>query len=195
MKRWSVVVLIGAGAMFLGATVVREPLVYAAQAVSVTILGPLDNLGNLRVHEQGTVWVRDAHNPAFQPFQHQMSIHFVSNEADGCAELDVPGRANKRLVIEFVSAEFPGDREYVRVWLATTAAGTPVGHFLMATRSIIDGSVKFSVSEAVKIYAIQARRYYFAPREPCPRRASTHWPMGLFPGTWSTCRNQQGVDQ
>ena len=38
----------------LAATVFREEVAYAAQAVNATIVGPLDGGGNIKVHEQGT---------------------------------------------------------------------------------------------------------------------------------------------
>jgi hypothetical protein len=48
----------------LGATVFREPIAWAAQAVDSTIIGPLDGQGNVRVHEQGTAQVVDTDSPA-----------------------------------------------------------------------------------------------------------------------------------
>lgn len=44
-------------AVVLGATVLREPVAWAAQTVGATIIGPLDSNGNVAVHEQGTVAV------------------------------------------------------------------------------------------------------------------------------------------
>jgi hypothetical protein len=44
----------------LGATVFREPIAWAAQTVDATIIGPLDNNGNVKVHEQGTATVAPA---------------------------------------------------------------------------------------------------------------------------------------
>src|SRR6266540_2398383 len=46
--------LIGLG-VFLGTTIFREDIAYAAQLVSADIVGPLDAQGNVKVHEQGTV--------------------------------------------------------------------------------------------------------------------------------------------
>ena len=69
MKRWYFVAFLLVAATFLGATVFREPLAYAAQAVCVTIVRPLDSHGNVKVHEQGMVGARDVDNPALQPFQ------------------------------------------------------------------------------------------------------------------------------
>jgi hypothetical protein len=50
--------------VFLGATVFREPIAWAAQAIDSTIIGPLDGQGNVRVHEQGTAQVVDTESPA-----------------------------------------------------------------------------------------------------------------------------------
>lgn len=55
----SVVGLISASVL-LGATVFREDIAQAAQAVSAEIVGPLDAQGNVKVHEQGTADVRVA---------------------------------------------------------------------------------------------------------------------------------------
>jgi hypothetical protein len=59
MKTWSFVALLVVGATVLGSTVLREPIAYAAQSVSATIVGPLDGNGNVAVHEQGTANVRE----------------------------------------------------------------------------------------------------------------------------------------
>jgi len=55
MKKWPFVVLLLVGATVLGATVLREPIAWAAQDLAVTIINPVDAQGNVRVHEQGTV--------------------------------------------------------------------------------------------------------------------------------------------
>lgn len=54
MKKWSFVALLVVGGTVLGATMLREPVALAAQAISATIVGPLDANGNVMVHEQGT---------------------------------------------------------------------------------------------------------------------------------------------
>jgi hypothetical protein len=55
MKKWTFVVLLLVGATVLGATVLREPMAWAAQDLAVTIINPVDAQGNVKVHEQGTV--------------------------------------------------------------------------------------------------------------------------------------------
>src|SRR5438128_1891572 len=57
MRKWTFVVLLVVGATILGGTVLREPIAYAAQSVSATVVGPLDSNGNVAVHEQGTATV------------------------------------------------------------------------------------------------------------------------------------------
>jgi hypothetical protein len=54
MKKWLFAVGLVGGSLLLGGTVLREPIAYAAQSVSATIIGPLDANGNVQVHEQGT---------------------------------------------------------------------------------------------------------------------------------------------
>ena len=54
MKKWLFAVGLVGGSLLLGGTVLREPIAYAAQSVSATIVGPLDANGNVAVHEQGT---------------------------------------------------------------------------------------------------------------------------------------------
>jgi hypothetical protein len=57
MKKWSFVALLLLGAAILGATVLREPVAWAAQSINANITGPLDGQGNVKVHEQGTTQV------------------------------------------------------------------------------------------------------------------------------------------
>jgi hypothetical protein len=57
MKKWQFVALLLVGSAILGATVMREPIAWAAQVVDAKIVAPLDGAGNVKVHEQGTVQV------------------------------------------------------------------------------------------------------------------------------------------
>jgi hypothetical protein len=52
-KIWFAVGVIGLS-VILGATVLREPVAWAAQTVDANVIGPLDGNGNVKVHEQGT---------------------------------------------------------------------------------------------------------------------------------------------
>jgi hypothetical protein len=52
MKKWQIAVLLVAGALILGATVLREPVAWAAQVVDAKIIGPIDDRGNVTVAVQ-----------------------------------------------------------------------------------------------------------------------------------------------
>jgi hypothetical protein len=54
MNKWLFAIGLVGGSLLLGGTVLREPIAFAAQSVSATIIGPLDANGNVKVHEQGT---------------------------------------------------------------------------------------------------------------------------------------------
>lgn len=54
MRRVLLVLALVGASLVLGATVFKEPVAWAAQAVDARIIGPLDADGNVRVHEQGT---------------------------------------------------------------------------------------------------------------------------------------------
>jgi hypothetical protein len=92
MKKWSFVALLLAAATVLGATAFREPIASAAQSVSATIAGPLDDQGNVRVA------VAD---PALHPFQFQAFISIPAGVSSAEAHFSVP--AGKRLVLESAS--------------------------------------------------------------------------------------------
>jgi hypothetical protein len=115
-----------AGAV-LGATVLREPVAWAAQTVDATIIGPLDANGNVKVHEQGTVQVAGAvginpgangvvienpasqsvpvtvDEPAIERVQQFVTVGLGAGQTDEQeAVYTVP--TGKRLIVEFVSA-------------------------------------------------------------------------------------------
>jgi hypothetical protein len=54
MRRMLIVLALVGASMVLGATVFREQVAWAAQAVDAKIIGPVDSNGNVMVHEQGT---------------------------------------------------------------------------------------------------------------------------------------------
>jgi hypothetical protein len=91
VRKATFVIMLVVGSAILGATVFSERIAQAAQLVSATIIGPLDDLGNLRVHEQGTVVIRDP-EAAREPW------HVFLGPND---EYVVP--AGKRLVIEYAN--------------------------------------------------------------------------------------------
>lgn len=124
MNKWLVVALTCAGATLLGATVLREPIANAAQAVTATITGPLDEQGNVKVHEQGIATVRgtvglsgtantvkldpsangirQVDNPVLQAFQITKSFH-LPDGVSGIWEDAAQVPTGKRLVIEFAA--------------------------------------------------------------------------------------------
>ena len=121
MKKWQVIVLLVAGAALLGSTVLREPIANAAQSVSATITGPLDENGNVKVHEQGTAATRAANEevavyeaPSGQP-----------NGLGDCGVVDeiytVP--VNKTLVVEYIGSRAAGqDAVAAKGWVSGSGA-------------------------------------------------------------------------
>lgn len=51
MTRWPLAAAMVAAALVLGATVFAQPVAWAAQAVGATIVGPLDEQGNVKVSQ------------------------------------------------------------------------------------------------------------------------------------------------
>jgi hypothetical protein len=112
MNKWLAAALLLVGAIILGATVFGEPIAYAAQEVSSTIIGPLDADGNVRVHEQGTAKAVITNPPGEPvrtqdvglPFQRALELSSSSDTGDeDCASFPVP--LGKYLAIEHVAVE------------------------------------------------------------------------------------------
>src|SRR5262245_45148731 len=101
LPKWAAVGLMILAAIVLGATVLREPIAYAMQAVDAKIIGPLDGQGDVRVHEQGTakVDVTNASVPVKQAGE-AVTIELTDNGL----QYVVPSR--KRLVIEYVNGAY-----------------------------------------------------------------------------------------
>jgi hypothetical protein len=57
MRKWAVAAAMVVAALVLGATVFAEPVAWAAQAVTVTITGPVDASGNVKVHQEAVTEV------------------------------------------------------------------------------------------------------------------------------------------
>jgi hypothetical protein len=55
MKRWLLAAALVAAALVLGATVFAQPVALAAQAIGATIVGPLDEQGNVKVSQAPVV--------------------------------------------------------------------------------------------------------------------------------------------
>jgi hypothetical protein len=92
-----VVVALG---LLAGATVFREQIARAAQGVSAEITSPLDQQGNVKVHEQGTASV-SVRNPSLSVQQAGEPVTLRLGIA-GANAYTVP--AGKRLLITFVNA-------------------------------------------------------------------------------------------
>jgi hypothetical protein len=142
-----VAVLLVVGATVLGATVLREPIAYAAQAVDSTIVGPLDGQGNVKVHEQGTANVSITNSTVpVQRGGEAVTIHLC---LPNCGEFfTIP--SGKQLVIEYVNGRlFEGGAGMIREFdLLTLGANTPPFRFVGQTVANAGWSV---VSERVVI--------------------------------------------
>ena len=97
---------------FLGATVFREQVAQAAQAVSATIVGPLDAQGNVKVHEQGTA-----------------NTHEQNTDANGDIKVHEQGTASTRIVgypQASTVAEGGGNNDFDHTFSTTINASTIV---------------------------------------------------------------------
>jgi hypothetical protein len=169
MKKWPFVALLVVGATVLGATVLREPIARASQVVDANIIGPLDEQGNVKVHEQGALqvassssnplWVKAADNPAFEPYNEHI---FFFHDAPGslCQERPVP--QGKRLVLETVSARFSSPQNEIAQASFGVLRTTDGATFLDQDYEIpltyqgesgITFTHRFSGSESVRVYA------------------------------------------
>jgi hypothetical protein len=183
MKKWPFVALLLVGSAILGATVMREPIAWAAQIVDAKIVAPLDGAGNVMVHEQGTVQVagtvgiRPAANDvtidnpaaspvpvavqqaAIEPVQERVRISLADGESDEEAPVyTVP--AGKLLVITFVSAN-GGHRSTDNFVRAEVSVGS--GFFQPRVNLPIHeatGQGPFAAAEAVTLYAQAGETVY-----------------------------------
>jgi hypothetical protein len=141
MKKATLVILLVVGSAILGATVFSERIAQAAQLVSATIIGPLDDSGNVKVHEQGTVLVRD-------PEAGREPWHMFLGPDD---EYIVP--AGKRLVIEYVNgiAQVSGFTQPDWTLSITEMNGGQGYHFI--GNSLFNCTNCYVMSEQVRLYA------------------------------------------
>jgi hypothetical protein len=141
MRKYVIVVaglLLG---IVLGATVFRAPVVWAAQAISATIVGPLDANGNVKVHEQGTATVSVSNGatapvPVFdvagatrQPFQVSGTTTAVDGSTENSTCTQVP--AGKRLVIQYIDGAGFLTTQLWAADISTTVGGTVARHQLL----------------------------------------------------------------
>jgi len=141
MKTVTTVIMLVVGAAILGATVLREPIAHAAQFVNASIVDPVDAQGSVKVHEQGTVIVRDP-EAAHEPW------HMFLGPAD---VYTVP--AGKRLVIEYINgiAQLSGATQPDWTLDIREPAGGQGYHF--GGTSLFNCSNCYVISQQIRAYA------------------------------------------
>jgi hypothetical protein len=138
------------GAASLGATVFSGRLVQAAEKfVEVTIAGPLDDQGNVNVHERGTVVIRDP-EAAREPWHLDLgpSGSYV-----------VP--AGKRLVIEYVNAVTAGAIE--PEWQLVLADAVDGQAYQLHGTSLANCVNCYTLNESLRLYATAGKTVYLGP--------------------------------
>jgi hypothetical protein len=142
MKKVTVVIVLVLSAAILGATVFSTRIAQAAQFVTATIADPLDAQGNLRVHEQGTVIIRDP-EVAREPW------HMFLGPSD---IYTVP--AGKRLVIEYVNgiAQLSGASQPDWTLSIVEPGGSGQGYHFLGT-SLFNCTNCFVMSSSLRLYA------------------------------------------
>jgi hypothetical protein len=132
--------------------VVNTPTVQAQQSgvwdVGITGM-PTVQVANTA---QAPVLGRDVDEPARQPFQRSGVLSFAAGETTSTVEFTVP--ANKRLVIEYVSAKITLDEPLTWFSVHTNAGSSGGTHFFAPTTfpNFPDGYV---VSQQTRLYANQ----------------------------------------
>jgi hypothetical protein len=120
------------GSLVLGATLFKEPVAWAAQAVDAKIIGPLDGNGNVKVHEQGTAQVAGTVNVAKDSADdapYEKTVTVVQSQATcsefGCGVSFPAVPAGKRLVITYASADYvvTSDPAFAKVRLGFNGIG------------------------------------------------------------------------
>ena len=99
MRKWSFVVLLVVGAVFLGATVFRAQVASAAQLLNVFVANDAAHPVPVAVQGTPSVEVADARTP----FEHRFDFVLEDGDfSDAAPGFTVPD--GKRLVVEFISA-------------------------------------------------------------------------------------------
>jgi hypothetical protein len=106
---------------------------------------------------------RDVDQPARQPFQRGVQLAFAAGQGTASAEFTVP--ANKRLVIEYVSARISLTEGNLHWFSVRTAAGDSTGTHFFAPMPIPNLPNIYTISQQTRLYAspgstvmIEARR-------------------------------------
>jgi hypothetical protein len=134
MKKWSFVALLLVGATVLGATVLREPVAWAAQTMDAKIIGPLDGNGNVRVAQQGTVAATSAD-------ANTILFHSVIPEGESAPDID---SGNAKQIRIFVRALHSGSFLAVQV-VGKDATGSFIGRIAVAENLGDNGSFVFDL--------------------------------------------------
>lgn len=116
----------------------------------VSTLVTVTNTPNVNVVNSPSV--RDADNPARQPFQASFNVTPADNVCFGQTTFQIP--AKQELVIEYASATafIPGAGQGVLYTVETTAGGANVPHHLFTTPPVNAAGI-VAVSQLVRVYA------------------------------------------
>ncbi len=142
MKKASSVIIPVVAAAILGATVFSGRIAQAAaQFINATIISPADDQGNVKVHEQGAVVIRD-------PEAGREPWHVVLGPND---EYIVP--AGKRLVIEYANgiAQLPSTAQPDWTLSITETTGSQGYHFV--GNALVNCTNCYVMSEPIRLYA------------------------------------------
>ena len=151
MRKATFVIMLVVGAASLGATVFSGRLVQAAEKfVEVTIAGPVDDLGNVNVHERGTVVIRDP-EAAREPW------HLFLGPSGSYV---VP--AGKRLVIEYVNA-VSGGAGVVPDWQLVMADAVDGQSYKFSGASLVNCANCYTLNEHLRLYATAGQKVYLGP--------------------------------
>ena len=142
MRKATFVIMLAVGAASLGATVFSGRVVQAAEKlVEITIAGPLDDQGNVSVHERGTVVIRDP-EAAREPW------HRVFGPTGPYV---VP--AGKRLVIEYVHSGALITGNMMPQWSLVIADGVSGENYFFTGTSLANCANCYSLNESLRLYA------------------------------------------
>jgi len=142
VRKATFVIMLVVGAASLGATVFSGRLVQAAEKfVEVTIAGPVDDLGNVNVHERGTVVIRDP-EAAREPW------HRIFGPTGPYV---VP--AGKRLVIEYVHSGTQITGAMTPEWSLVISDGVSGENYFFAGTSLANCVNCYVLNESLRLYA------------------------------------------
>lgn len=137
------------------ATVTGTVNLATGTAVGINGTVGLDSQNNtVKIDSSSPVPVRDADNPARQPFQTELDFFEADGSYGATQSFTVP--ANKRLVIEYVSADSGVPvGELTRIGISTEINGQYQGHHVVANRlgAVGNGDDEFVAGQPMTVYA------------------------------------------